>query len=60
LNSKEMQQEAAGPSSCSNSRSLITVRSSKVTEVSCMLLVCAAGQTGEWPWGVQLNLEGNL
>jgi len=42
-----MQQEAAGSSSCLICRSPIIVHSSKATEVSCMLFVCAVGQTGE-------------
>jgi len=46
-NSKEMQQEAAGSSVCLTCRSLIAVLSSRATQVSCMLFVCAAGQTGE-------------
>ena len=35
-----MQQEAAGSSACLTCISLITVRGSKATEVSCMLFVC--------------------
>ena len=44
---EKMHQEAAGSSSCLICRSLIAVRSSKATEVSCMLFLCVAGQTGE-------------
>ena len=54
-----MQQEAAGSSSCLICRSPIIIHSSKATEVSCMLFVCAAAQTSECPWGVQLKVQGN-